>query len=282
MAIRMHLSTLRWGSGFSFEEGAFLNLIYADLSQLKQKHTEHTRTTDKDTGWTSTSYSISVDSSKVKFEVATTCMCWRCISGGRNEHSKASSSEHLEESDKDLKVLEAKINKAVVSSVQNLLSFQYYNLREMHEKSSGNDDAYVISEDWTSKFKKISTELVDDMAKELEGPVLNAALDDPLFQVHEVMTGDGGTVTLCITRGDRKPIYVENVLMQDAQAMFEVEDGLHTSHIGARLKEALDNALQRARCAVKGSLIIINVWDIGKQTSKEPNVHGVFKSDLWS
>ena len=263
---------------------AMFNLIYADLSLLKKKAQEFqvTNPTDKETGWTTRGWTTSVDTSKVKFEVATTCMCWRCIFGG-NEHTKASSSEHLEESDKDLKVLEAKINKAVVSSVEKLLSFQYYNQKELHEKSSGKDDEYVISEDWTSKFKKISTELVDYMAEELKGPVLNAAIEDPSpFQMHEVMTGDGGAVTLCITRGDRKPIYVENVLMQDAQAMFEVEDGLHTSHIGARLKEALDNALQRARCAVKGSLIIINVWDIGKQTSKEPNVHGVFKSDLWS
>ena len=242
------------------------NLIYADLSQLKQKYTEHTNTTNKETGMRTTGGTISVDSSKVKFEVATTCMCSTC-----------------EESDKDLKVLEAKINKAVVSSVQKLLSFQYYNLKAMHEKSSGNDDEYVISEDWTSKFQKISTELVDYIAKELEGPVLNAATDDPSsFQVHEVMTGDGGTVTLCITRGDRKPIYIENVLMQDAQAMFEVEGGHYSSHIGARLKEAFENALERARCAVKGSIIILNVWEIGKQTSKEPNVHGVFKSDLWS
>ncbi len=45
----------------------------------------------------------------------------------------------------------------------------------------------------------------------------------------------------------------------------------------ARLKAAFDNALRMARLAVEGSIIIVNVWDIGKQTSKEPNLNAVRK-----
>ena len=93
-----------------------------------------------------------------------------------------------------------------------------------HKKPRTDDDASAEhaltepgkSEDWKSTFQRASSELVRYMAKELHAielnaPGLSAAVEDP-FQVDEVMTGDEGTVTLCITRGNNKPIYVQNVL----------------------------------------------------------------------
>ena len=127
------------------------------------------------------------------------------------------------------------------------------------------------------------------MAKELHAPELNApelsaAVEDPV-QVDEVMAGDEGTVTLCITRGNNKTIYVQNVLIQHAMAMVDENKSFHdhcamypkSEKVCARLKAAFDNALRMARLAVEGSIIIVNVWDIGKQTSKEPNLNAVRK-----
>jgi hypothetical protein len=242
-AIKMHVDLFYLNS---HPEAMYTSFIYADLSNLK-----------------------SGNSSKLKFEVGT-----REINNGfDNDEHKAS----------EMKIW---INKAVVSGFKKLY---HHNLETMHEKSSGNDEKYVKREDWNSTFQRASSELVRYMAKELHAPELNApglsaAVEDP-FQVDEVMAGDEGTVTLFITRGNNKPIYVQNVLMQHAMAMVDENKkfGRHcamfpkSEEICARLKAAFDNALRMARLAVEGSIIIVNVWDIGKQTSKEPNLNAVRK-----
>jgi hypothetical protein len=64
----------------------------------------------------------------------------------------------------------------------------------------------------------------------------------------------------------------ENVKFGGSCAMYPKSE-----EICARLKAAFDNALRMARLAVEGSIIIVNVWDIGKQTSKEPNLNAVRK-----
>jgi hypothetical protein len=241
-AIKMH-GDLSYRS----PEAMYINFIYADLSNLTL---------------------TSGDSSKVKFEVGTRAFNAR-----------------FDDSDKH-KEIKIWINKAVVSGFKKLY---HHNLETMHEKSSGNDEKYVKSEDWKSTFQMASSELVQYMAEEphapeLNAPGLSAAVEDP-FQVDEVMAGDEGTVTLCITRGNNKPIYVQNVLMQHAMAMVDENEkfGRHcamfpkSEEICARLKAAFDNALRMSRLAVEGSIIIVNVWDIGKQTSKEPNLNAVRK-----
>jgi hypothetical protein len=91
-------------------------------------------------------------------------------------------------------------------------------------------------------------------------------VEDPV-QVDEVMAGDEGTVTLFITRGNNKPIYVQNVLMQHAMAMVDENESFEpycamfpkSEKVCARLKAAFDNALRMARLAVEGSIIIVNV-----------------------
>ena len=77
---------------------------------------------------------------------------------------------------------------------------------------------------------------------ELNAPGLSAAVEDP-FQVDEVMFGDEGAVTLCITRGNNKPIYVQNVLMQHAMAMVDENKNIRETlcdgpEVGGNLCEA--------------------------------------------
>jgi hypothetical protein len=153
------------------------------------------------------------NSSKLKFEVGTV---------QKRRFGK-------DDTHKEMKIW---INKAVVSGFKKLC---HPYLRIMHENSSGNYRKYVKSEDWKSTFQRASSELVRYMAKELHAielnaPGLSAAVEDP-FQVDKVMTGDEGIVTLCITRGNNKTIYVQNVLIQHAMAMV---DGTKASTIIVR------------------------------------------------